>query len=118
MSGPGYDEMQPAIDECEACRDVCVRALTDSLEKGGGYAEARHIATLLDCIDMCAAATSLMLRTSPQHGRACELCADVCDACAESCERFVNDEVMHGCAAECRLCAASCRAMAHLAAHR
>jgi len=118
MSGSGYDEMQPAIDECDACRDTCVRALSDCLEKGGGHADARHAGALLDCIELCAATTAFMLRTSPLHGRLCGLCADVCDACAASCERFVNDEVMRGCAAECGLCAASCRAMAHIAAHR
>jgi hypothetical protein len=66
----------------------------------------------LDCIDFCATCASFMLRDSPAHHRVCEICAEVCDACAVSCERFPDDKVVNECAKECRGCAESCRKMA------
>jgi hypothetical protein len=113
MSGSRSDEMmQRAIDECESCRDVCVRAIVHCLHRGGSHAEEAHITALLDCVDMCATSATFMLRDSTFHRRICEVCADICDACAASCEEFPDDDVMRRCAEECRRCAESCRQMA------
>ena len=109
--------MQAAIGECETCHDLCASTVTHCLDQGGRHAEATHIRTLLDCIDLCATCASVMLRDSPVHRRVCEICAEVCDACAVSCEQFPHDKVVTECAKECRRCAESCRKMAHAAAH-
>jgi hypothetical protein len=58
-----------------------------------------------------------MLLGSPHHVRTCEVCAEVCTACAKSCEAFSGDDIMLRCAAECRRCAESCREMALTRAH-
>ncbi|HMF96909.1 MAG TPA: four-helix bundle copper-binding protein [Vicinamibacterales bacterium] len=116
MSRARRDDMQRAIEQCEGCRDVCLRAVAYCLDRRGRHAEPSHVTALLDCVDACTTASNFMLRDSLSHGRACELCADVCDQCAESCERFPDDNAMRSCAAECRRCAASCRDMARSAA--
>src|SRR5262245_27412662 len=110
------DDMLRAIDECERCRHACLGAVAHALDQGGRQAEAGHIATLLDCVEMCATAATFMLRESPAHRRVCEVCAEICDACAASCERFPDDELMEECAGRCRRCADSCRNMARSAA--
>jgi hypothetical protein len=84
------------------------------LEKGGRHAAAPHITLLLDCSEICRTAADFMLRKSPLHARACEVCAEVCDRCEESCESFGGeaDELMRDCARICRSCAEVCRRMA------
>ena len=109
--------MHAAIQQCEKCHDVCVRTVAHSLAQGGRYAVTNHITSLLDCIDYCTTCVSFMLRDSPAHRRVCEICAEVCDACAVSCEQFQDDGVLQECAKECRRCAESCRRMAHNAAY-
>jgi hypothetical protein len=109
-------EMQRGIDECDRCRSICLATMTHCLRQGGGHAEPAHILTLLDCVDLCAAAANFMLRLSKMHPRICEVCAQACDACATSCEAFPDDEAMRSCAIECRRCAASCRLMVRMAA--
>jgi len=106
------DEIQRCIDECESCHDICLRTVTHCLDQGGRHAAPGHMATLLDCVDMCGLSARFMLRDSERHRRTCEVCAEVCDACAKSCESFHDDDVMRRCAEECRRCAESCREMA------
>lgn len=109
-------DMQRCIQECERCHDVCLQAIALSLRKGGRQAEPGHITTLLDCVDMCATSVNFMLRESTRHRRTCELCAEVCDACAKSCASFHDDDEMRRCEAECHRCAELCREMARSAA--
>ena len=106
------DGMQRSIDECESCRDVCLRAVAYCLSRGGRHAGSSHITMLLDCVDMCETSAKFMLRDSTMHRRTCAVCAEVCSACAKSCEGFPDDDVMRRCAEECRRCADSCREMA------
>jgi hypothetical protein len=104
--------MQHCIDECETCHDVCLRTVAHCLHQGGRHADSSHITILLDCVDMCATSAAFMLRDSTMHRRTCGVCADVCSACAKSCDGFPDDDVMKRCAEECRRCAESCREMA------
>jgi hypothetical protein len=67
---------------------------------------------LLDCADMCATSVNFMLRESTLHRKTSEVCAEVCIACAKSCESFPDDDVLSRCAEECRRCAETCREMA------
>jgi hypothetical protein len=110
-------EMQRAIQECQRCHDVCLQTIGYCLGKGGRHAEAGHITTLLDCVQMCSTCADFMLRDSARHRRICEVCAEVCDACAKSCATFHDDDEMRRCEAECHRCAESCREMARSAAH-
>jgi hypothetical protein len=96
------------IEDCDRCRRLCLQAVAHCLRRGGRHAEPGHITTLLDCVDMCATAASFMLRESTAHRRICEPCAEICYACARSCEAFPDDDMMRRCAAECRRCADSC----------
>jgi len=105
-------DMQAAIQECGKCHDVCVSTMTHCLDQGSRHAEANHIKALLDCIDFCTTCVGFMLRDSLAHRRVGGICAEVCDACAVSCEGFPDDKVVSECAKECRRCAESCRKMA------
>jgi hypothetical protein len=99
------------IDECVRCHEVCLSTVAYCLEQSGQHAEESHITLLLDCADICQTSADFMLRGSDEHGRICAVCAAVCQRCAEDCDQFVGDEVMHACADGCRICADLCEQM-------
>jgi hypothetical protein len=111
MSDVRNAEMERCTEECGSCHDVCLAALAYCLHRGGTHADAAHLTMLLDCVDMCRTAANFLLRHSIAHRRTCELCADICDLCAESCAGFPDDETMNDCAETCISCAAACRDM-------
>jgi len=65
----------------------------------------------LQCAAVCDAAVQLMIAGSNYANRICELCADICLACAEECDKHDMDHCKE-CAAACRSCAEQCMSMA------
>ena len=113
MSGHTHaHELQPCIDACTSCHQTCLHQVHHCLEKGGTHAESAHITLLLDCAQVCATSADFLTRHSAHHQLTCRTCAELCEACAASCDAFGDDEMMRACAEECRRCAASCREMA------
>ena len=104
-------EIEDCIDECIDCHQTCIETLTHCLTMGGSHAEPGHIQMLLDCAEICQMSANFMMRRSPMHNRACEVCAYACDRCAVACEQFA-DEAMKACAEACRSCAEACRTAA------
>ncbi len=106
-------EMQQCVDECMRCHAICLATVGHCLELGGKHADPAHIGLLHDCAQICATSADFMLRGSSLHWRTCAVCAEVCRACAEDCDRIAGgDEMMQRCAQECRRCAESCERMA------
>ena len=105
-------EMRECIANCEECAGVCLETIQYCLEQGGRHAEAAHIRLMLSCAEICRTSAAFMHNRSEFHPKVCGVCAEVCLACAESCERFGDDPQMQRCAEVCRRCADSCRRMA------
>jgi hypothetical protein len=103
-------------ETCHQCMDACLALIPHCLAhciKTGQPANPKHIGTLMDCAEICAAAHSFLHRGSPYHAAVCAACATVCDACAACCaELGIEDAPTKACAAACRACADSCRKMA------
>ena len=94
---------------------MCSHLVDYCLKKGTSYADAEHIKKLLDCAGVCNLSTDFMIRHSEFHNSTCEVCAEVCIACASSCETFGKDDpMMQACVGTCRKCAASCTEMAKI----
>lgn len=104
-------EMQECISNCQSCHASCTQTAAYCLTKGGEHAAADHIKLLLDCAQSCATGTDFMLRESTFHMNECGICAEICTACADSCEKMGDDQQMKSCAAACRACAESCKTM-------
>jgi hypothetical protein len=66
---------------------------------------------LLDCAQICQMTADFLLRKSPFHLQACELCADICERTAASCAEIEDDRLMRACVQSNRRCAAVCREM-------
>lgn len=77
--------MQDCIEACSHCHQVCLQtALNYCLEAGGKHVEAAHFRLMMNC-------------------------AEICEACADDCEKIGD---MDECVKACRACAESCRQMA------
>jgi Domain of Unknown Function (DUF326) len=106
------EDMLRCIVLCKECHEVCLRAISHCLQKGGKHAAPDHIRLLLDCSEICETSANFMLRGSALHATTCGACAEVCERCAEDCDRLGDDGVMRRCADVCRRCAEVCHRMA------
>lgn len=106
-----HGSMSECIQLCWECRNECQKTLfTHCLEMGGKHVEKEHVKLMADCIQACQTAADFMVRNSQFHTSECTACADICEACAVSCDRIGGEE-MKRCAELCRRCAQSCREM-------
>ena len=104
---------QDCIEACTACSQTCLQmAMTHCLEMGGAHAEPSHMRLMLDCAAVCELAARLQLGASEFADDFCALCAEVCLACADSCDGL---EGMEDCAQTCRDCAAQCETRSGMA---
>lgn len=84
-------------------------ALVHCLELGGEHAKPQHLRLMLDCATICATTAELVSHKSQYHTQIAALCVDVCDTCAEECEKLGG---MEDCVTACRNCARHCVALA------
>jgi hypothetical protein len=96
---------------CWECRDTAQDVLVNHcLAMGGAHVEQAHVKLMLDCIQITQTCADFLRRQSAQHALVCQTCAEVCAACADSCEQVGGPE-MQRCATACRQCADACRGM-------
>lgn len=106
--------MDQCIQDCLACYQECLSCIPHCLSLGGKHAEKKHITLMLECAQMCNASASMMQLQGEFAFEHCQLCAKVCEACADSCQSIdPDDPMMNKCVETCRRCAESCRNMAH-----
>lgn len=105
-------DMTRCISNCMNTQRACLEAINHCLEEFGTAHSGEHIKLMQTCVETCNLSIRLMSLDSDFHQQACELCFEVCTACAEACERYEDNEVMKRCAQACRQSAASCRGMA------
>jgi len=77
---------------------------------GGAHTAPAHIKLLISCAEICQVAVNFMARRSEFARQVCMLCAELCQACAASCNKL-NDPSMQKCAEMCRRCAKACLSM-------
>lgn len=106
--------MEACEAQCKNCQKVCQETLAYCKDKGGKYAEAKHLNTLKDCILACKTSADFLSRNSANHMKSCGFCAAICKTCADSCATFADDKKLKECVAECRKCAESCDKMANM----
>jgi hypothetical protein len=99
------------LEACLECHTHCLDTYYNyCLKMGGKHVEQEHLKLMADCIQICQTCTDFMTRNSKHHSSICAVCAIICNACAESCDRIGGDE-MKRCAEMCRRCAAQCGEM-------
>ncbi len=77
-------EMQQCMEDCHQCHMTCLQmAATHCLELGGKHVEPHHMRLMLDCAEICRACAA-----SCEEVGDMQECVDACLRCAESCERM------------------------------
>jgi hypothetical protein len=76
---------------------------------------ARCIQLDMECAAACYAAAQFMSLGSERAMEFCRICAEICEACGNECERHQNEHCQE-CARICHQCAEECRQMAGVAA--
>jgi hypothetical protein len=104
--------MRECVDRCRICEQLCLESVTHCLEAGGDHGQVEHINLLRACGEICSTTARFILLATDFHARTCDLCADVCLACAASCETLLGDALLRRSADECRRCAELCRRVA------
>jgi hypothetical protein len=103
---------EDCIASCSECYRVCKETIQYCLQHGGEHAKADHIALLSECAKLCREAEEFMICEAQSQKKLCKICAELCEACAISCEKFTGDSQMEQCAKTCRSCAEACKKMA------
>lgn len=102
---------QSCIEACMKCAEACDHCAASCLREENVEMMSTCIQLDLECSAMCKTAAHLMQLQSTHANAACQLCADICNACAEECEKHDNEHCLH-CASVCRQCAEECMSMA------
>jgi hypothetical protein len=102
---------QTCIDACMKCASACDHCAASCLKEEHVEMMAQCIQLDLECSTICKTAAQLMHLQSNHANAICQLCADICTACAEECEKHDHDHCKE-CAAMCRACAEECMSMA------
>ena len=100
------------IEACNTCADACDYCAAASLLEDDVKMMAACIALDMDCAAICRMGASYMSRDSRFAVELCQLCAKVCEACAEECVRHPYEHCK-ACAKACRRCAEECERMAN-----
>jgi len=103
--------LKNCIDACFKCAAVCENCATECLKENDIKMLSLCISTNHECALICNATGQLLSMNGENANLLCNVCADICFACAVECER--NEELEHckQCAEECRKCYEACKAM-------
>lgn len=104
-------KFRECIEACKHCADACDNCSVACLQEENVAAMSRCIRLDMDCAAICRLAVSAMIRDSEFSKAICQLCADLCEACAEECRKHHHKHCQQ-CAQACQACANECRKMA------
>ncbi|EPY2276410.1 four-helix bundle copper-binding protein [Clostridium sporogenes] len=107
------DKFQKCIDECNRCAQACYECFKACLDEPDVGARKNCIKILVECAQMCEMSSGIMSMNGQFAKEHCQLCATICDKCAQECEMFKDDHCQK-CAQECHTCANECRNMANM----
>lgn len=99
-----HKDLLNTLAECISMCDECVYnvCLGDPAMRDCGQ-------LCIDCADTCRDTHASVSRGSRFMHDKLTACGDVCQICAEECDRFQDNEDMRRCAEICKHCASMCR---------
>jgi hypothetical protein len=99
------------IDACMRCAESCEYCATCDLQEDNLKMMINCAQANRACASVCWTSAQLMSMDSEFATKFCNICADICDACAKECERHTDMDHCQQCAQSCRKCANECRRM-------
>ncbi|MCK9875278.1 four-helix bundle copper-binding protein [Frankia sp. AgPm24] len=110
------ETMRKAIDECMSCSTLCEETISYCMDMPGSMMDAADLRLMMDCAAITRTCADMMCRMSPMRADMCAMCARICGATADMCEKMPRDAQLTRLARACRSCMDSCTAMAGAAA--
>jgi hypothetical protein len=108
----GYQEYQQCIEACLKCAAISYHCASSCLQEDDVQSMNKCIQLDMECAAICKATADLMLGGQFSE-QLVQLCIDICNKCADECEKFSYLDYCQECAEECRHCAEVCQQMAH-----
>lgn len=105
------ERMKDCIDACLACAVECEHCATACLNEQNVAMMARCIMLDRECAAICLTAAKIMGMGGEHASEVCRICADICEACGEECDKHESSHCKK-CAQACFKCAEECRIMA------
>lgn len=106
-----HERYQECIDACQECATICTHCASECLKENDVQNLADCLRLDLECAAICRSAAELMSMGSEYSERLCNICADICFACAQECDRHAEHMHCAECAETCRSCAKACSSM-------
>jgi hypothetical protein len=107
-----HERFQECIDACQECATICNHCASECLKESDVQSLTNCIRLDMECAAICRSAAELMSMGSEYSERMRYLCADICFACAQECDKHTS-HMGHcaECAETCRTCAKVCSSM-------
>jgi len=103
-----HEKNHSLLEILHGCADECYHCASACLEEHDLHMLVRCIKLDTDCAEFCRITASFIARGSEHANRLLAECADICNACADECEKHSHMEHCRQCAATCRNCAEAC----------
>lgn len=107
-----HEKHQKTIQLLNDCSAACNHCATACLDEQDVKMLSRCIKLDIDCAQVCSLTASLLARGSEHGEHLMKECAEICNACADECEKHTHMEHCKKCAEACRACAEECSVMA------
>jgi hypothetical protein len=104
-------KFQSCITACYECAVACTHCESACLDEQDVKMCVTCIKLDHDCAAICFLAVEAMASGSQFAKQICKLCAEICTACANECEKHAHLEHCKACAVACRKCAEECSKM-------
>jgi len=105
-----HEQNKQLLDALYNCAAECNHCATACLDEQDVKMLAKCINLDIDCADICTLTATLIARGSEHGNHLLEECAEICNACADECEKHQQMEHCKSCAEACRKCAEACNA--------
>lgn len=106
-----HTKYQSCLLACSTCAIVCMDCHSDCLNEHDLKMLRRCIRLTDDCTAICLLAIKAMASDSEFANQICKLCAEICTACADECEKHNHMEHCKKCSEICSNCAQECLKM-------
>ena len=105
MNNNNNQQLVTMLNQCAA---ACNRCATACLNEKDVKMLARCIQLDIDCAQLCQLVASFVARDSTHAVPLMDECAELCNVCADECEKHSHMEHCRVCAETCRRCAELC----------
>lgn len=103
-----HERNQSLLESLSQCAVVCNHCATACLEEKDVKMLTTCIKLDLDCAAVCQLTATLVARHSDHAEHLLRECAEICNACADECEKHAHMDHCRECAEVCRSCAEIC----------